>query len=237
MRGEPSTSSSMEEMAGQSAAEVHTGAVNTAGRDRQLPAADTANRRGDLSVDGISRENFKKEIREKFQDVFSVHKNRSVCEGFEHSNLGEYCDQIPTVGAMCSKKTEKFYEALGASEYVLNVIRKGHHPCLEGEIPSFKVRNNASYFRYQEFADAEIGRLIESGRVEVVNKRPKCVNPLSVAVHPHKLRLVLDCSILNDYIVVPSFKFEDHKVAVQKWLYVYLQHEGGLQSNPHRSQF
>ena len=51
--------------------------------------------------------------------------------------------------------------------------------------------------------------LIEKGKVEVLAHRPFIVNPLSVAVQRTKLRLILDCSFLNDYIEVPRFKYED----------------------------
>ena len=51
--------------------------------------------------------------------------------------------------------------------------------------------------------------LIEKGKVEVLSHKPYIVNPLSVAVQRTKLRLILDCSFLNDYIEVPRFKYED----------------------------
>ena len=135
----------------------------------QIQAAVLRNRRGDPPIDLASRDTFKKEIREKFQDVFSVDTNKKICEAFEHSNIEGFCDQIPTVGAMCSGKAETFFEALGASDYVLNIIRKGHYPCLEGEVPSYEVPNNASYYRYQSFADEEVRRLIDSREAEVLD--------------------------------------------------------------------
>ena len=43
--------------------------------------------------------------------------------------------------------------------------------------------------------------------------RPKCVNPLSVAVQRTKNRLILDCSYLNNYIEIPKIKYEGHDTA------------------------
>ena len=50
--------------------------------------------------------------------------------------------------------------------------------------------------------------------MELVSQKPKIVNPLSVAVQPNKMRLILDCSFLNQYISVPTFKMEDYKTAL-----------------------
>ena len=56
---------------------------------------------------------------------------------------------------------------------------------------------------------ATILELISKGKVEVVDKKPYIVNPLSVAVQRKKSRLILDCSFLNEFIEVPRFKYED----------------------------
>jgi hypothetical protein len=47
-----------------------------------------------------------------------------------------------------------------------------------------------------------------------------------VVVQPNKNRLILDCSTLNRYIDIPSFKYEDHKVALN-----YLKKKGFLLAN------
>ena len=69
--------------------------------------------------------------------------------------------------------------------------------------------NNKSYFEHQEFALGEIENLIKAGKAELMTHS---VNPLSVQVEPTKKRLILDCSFLNKYVIVPSFKMDDVKV-------------------------
>ena len=72
----------------------------------------------------------------------------------------------------------------------------------------------------------EIRNLIKLGKVEVVQEKPYCVLPLHVVIQPKKNRLVLDCGILNDYVVAPKFKLDDYKVALnffreKGWLFVF----------------
>ena len=92
-------------------------------------------------------------------------------------------------------------------------MRFGHKPSLIAAVPNYERDNNRSFTEeHLDFGMGEIMKLIESGKVEIVSKKPKIVNPLSVAVHP-KLRLILDCSFLNKHITVPSFKMDDYKTA------------------------
>ena len=44
--------------------------------------------------------------------------------------------------------------------------------------------------------------------------KPHCILPLHVVVQPKKNRLILDCTALNEYIVVPKIKFDDYKCAL-----------------------
>ena len=59
-----------------------------------------------------------------------------------------------------------------------------------------------------------IKKLEEQGRVERLSYKPHIVNPLSVAVQRNKNRMNLDCSFLNKYVIVPNFKYENEKVAL-----------------------
>ena len=71
-----------------------------------------------------------------------------------------------------------------------------------------------------------VKNLIKLGKVEVVEKKPYCVLPLHVVIQPKKNRLVLDCGILNEYVIAPKFKLDDYKVALnyfkeKGWLFVF----------------
>ena len=48
--------------------------------------------------------------------------------------------------------------------------------------------------------------MIELGRVEIVSEKRRCVNPLHVVEQRNKNRLILDCSILNNYIEHSGFE-------------------------------
>ena len=99
--------------------------------------------------------------------------------------------------------------SLGANDYVLETLSKGHHSKFTSEVPRYERRNNNSYFEHKSFADNTIMNLLKKKRVEIVKEKPYIVNPLSVAVQRTKLRLILDCSYLNNYVDVPRFKYED----------------------------
>ena len=107
--------------------------------------------------------------------------------------------------------TDVFFEKIGASSFVLNTLRNGHKPLLTSDVPNYEKDNNRSFEQHSDFGVKEIWKLIEDKKVELVSKKPKIVNPLSVAVQPNKLRLILDCSFLNKFIAVPTFKMEDYK--------------------------
>jgi hypothetical protein len=167
-----------------------------------------------IPVDFLERRNTGDKVREKFDDIFDVRANFQICSDFEHSDLESFSDGVDTVGCLCTEKAVKFFKALGATDYVLGILRDGHHPVLTGPVPDYDFRNNGSFYKHIDFAKSELLKLIKSGRVEIVSKKPKLVNPLHVVVQPNKNRLILDCSTLNQYIDIPSFKYEDHRVAL-----------------------
>ena len=75
-------------------------------------------------------------------------------------------------------------------------------------------KNNGSFYKHHDFAVAEVKKLIASDRVEIVTSKPHCILPLHVVVQPKKNRLILDCTALNEYIIVPKIKFDDYKCAL-----------------------
>ena len=170
--------------------------------------------RVDPPVDLIARRAVTNDIREKFNDVFEVKKNLSICTGFDHMPFEVFSDEVNTVGCFCTEKAYKFFAALNANPYVLDIIRSGHHPVLSQEVKSYEFKNNGSYRKYIDFALPEILKLIKTGRVEVVKDKPEFINPLHVVDQVTKKRLILDCSHLNNFIEIPSFKYEDHKSAL-----------------------
>ena len=150
------------------------------------------------------------DVKNKFSDIFSVNND---CDRFP-VDLDNFRDDVNVKGRLQRPSSIKFFESIGASDYVLKVLKEGHYPKLNGPVPDYHFRNNASYFKHKEFADKEILSLLAKNRVEIVKDKPKCVNPLSVAVQRTKLRFILDCSHLNTFMNVPHIKYEGFETAL-----------------------
>ena len=174
-------------------------------------------------VTEVERKSVAEEVRQKFDDVFKV--SESECIVLEESFLSQV-KECNVAARLSSPSAIAFFEKVGAPEFILKVLREGHFPKFKSFVPPLYRKNNASFFRHNEWAVKEVRNMIESDRVEVVEKRPYCVLPLHVVIQPKKNRLVLDCGILNDYVVAPKFKLDDYKVALnyfteRGWLLVF----------------
>ena len=160
-------------------------------------------------------------VREKFNDIFQV---RSDCEEFGLVDIENVTNDFSVAARLNRPEYIKFFEHIGACDFVINTLKNGHNPQLIGEVPQYDRGNNKTYYEHQTFALGEIKNLIAQGKAELVDKKPWVVNPLGVKVEPTKLRLFLDCSWLNDFIVVPSFKMDDVKTGLsffKKGGYIY----------------
>ena len=76
----------------------------------------------------------------------------------------------------------QFWEKIGASDFILKVIREGYAlPFVE--VPeSAEFSNNASARRYSDFVTSEISELLSSGRIREASRNDiHTINPLSVA--------------------------------------------------------
>jgi hypothetical protein len=92
---------------------------------------------------------------------------------------------------------------------VLEVVRQGYAlPFLQ--IPeSFNLRNNQSAISQSGFVEGSIQSLQRSGAVSETSSQGLCINPLTVANNGDKMRLVLDCSYLNQHLAKFKFKLDD----------------------------
>ena len=151
------------------------------------------------------RDSKKEMIRSKFEDIISVSSN---CESIK-TEFSDYTDEIDVAGSLCTESSVEFFKSLGASDYILNSLKNGHHSKLTCEVPQYERNNNKSFFEHESFAVDTILSLAKKGRVKFTAEKPHIVNPLSVAVQRNKNRLILDCSYLNGFVEVPRFKYED----------------------------
>ena len=91
-------------------------------------------------VSQIRRDEKAEEVKTKFHDVFAVNTD---CERF-FANLDEYSDEVNVKGRLHTD-AKKFFEHIGASNFVLNTLKNGHHPRLKKPVPDFEFKNNASF--------------------------------------------------------------------------------------------
>ena len=151
------------------------------------------------------------ETKKKFPDIFQVEAN---CEKYP-VDLDLYDDSVNVNGRLHLPESIKFFRELGAPRFILNTLEKGHFPRLKCDVPSYEIENHGSFYKRYDFSIETLSSLLKKGRIEIVTKKPKLVNPLHVVVQRLKNRLILDCSKLNEYVIVPKIKYENHEVAFQ----------------------
>ena len=101
------------------------------------------------------------------------------------------------------------------SAYILNVIRNGYEIPFVSVPPKSSVKNNRSALDHADFVSEAIIELLKTNSIVEVSEQPHTVNPLTVAVNPKKLRLVLDLRNVNPYVYKEHYVFEDWKTAIQ----------------------
>ena len=176
---------------------------------------------GDVSEE--NRDVVTNSVRNQFSDIFEVSKCH--CELLDHEFLNDI-EECNVAGRLSRPESVKFFESIGAPEFVLNVVRFGHHSTFKSPVPHLERKNNGSFYKHKAWAVDEVKKFIQLDKVEIVESKPHCVLPLHVVVQPKKNRLVLDCGLLNDYIVIPKFKLDDYKVALnyfreKGWIFVF----------------
>ena len=100
-----------------------------------------------------------------------------------------------------------FWKSVGASDFILHVIKKGYALPFISEPKPAVFSNNRSAKDNKEFVTSEILKLLELGCIREVNRSEvHTINPLSVADNDKKLRLILDLRYINQHLRVPKTK-------------------------------
>ena len=159
----------------------------------------------------LAREEKAEAVKSTFSDVFRVSNN---CSEISRETLDNFSDQVSVAGRLSRPSSIEFFKSIGASEFLLNVLKNGHHSKFNSEVPEMLRKNNGSFYKHIEFGMSEVNNLLATNRIEIVSVKPHCVLPLHVVVQPKKNRLILDCTDLNKYIDVPKIKFDDYKCAL-----------------------
>ena len=148
------------------------------------------------------------------EDVFleSYEEVCSVDDGYERENGGSSC--LMMFGRL--KKHAKFWEEMGASKFILSVIKDGYRLPFVRSPPAGRLRNQRSCDDHEAFVNQAVKDLLECGSaVEVKQEFTKCVSPLGVVQGASKLRLILDLRQVNNCLSKPSFKLEDIRTAAK----------------------
>ena len=110
-------------------------------------------------------------------------------------------------------KPEKWKET-GVSRYILSVIEEGYTLTFKTFPPSACIKNNKSARENVSYVTEEIQLILRKGVISEGEQKPTVVNPLMVAYNKiGKLRLVLDCRHINEYLHKFRFRYEDIRIA------------------------
>ncbi|MEW8544359.1 MAG: reverse transcriptase domain-containing protein [Candidatus Thiodiazotropha sp.] len=113
------------------------------------------------------------------------------------------------------KKNITFWQDIGASAFVLDVIENGYKIPLFSLPPQYFSHNNRSAMSEQEFVSEAIKDLLDRSLIEECESPPRVVNPLTVSQQSSgKKRLILDLRIVNQHIWKQSVKYDDLKIAL-----------------------
>ena len=106
----------------------------------------------------------------------------------------------------------QFWESIGASHFVLSVIREGYKIPFYYTPTSVFLPNNKSALHNANFVLGTITELLKDCLVVQCPCPPVVVNPLSVSIQPNgKKRLILDLRHVNFFVQKSKIKFEDAK--------------------------
>lgn len=107
-------------------------------------------------------------------------------------------------------------DSVKASDFVLDIIQNGYKILFKESPLPYSIENRSSALRRDTFVREAISDLMERGCLREVRCYPQFCNPLHVAVQSSgKLRLILDLSHLNKFIVKKSIKYEDLRTVLQ----------------------
>ena len=126
----------------------------------------------------------------------------------------EGCDSVIVKGRL--RVNVSFWEGIGASQFILSVIREGYKIPFYYTPTSVHLQNNNSALNYSDFVVSAISELLKVGSVVECPFPPVVVNPLSVSVQSNgKKRLILDLRHVNFFVKKSKIRFEDAKSFLQ----------------------
>ena len=113
------------------------------------------------------------------------------------------------------KASFSFWSAIGASEFVLDIIEHGYKLPLINTPARAILKNNKSALSHPNFVAEAINDLLDKDLVIECFEPPHVVNPLSVSIQSSgKMRLILDLRYVNQFLWKAKISFEDWNTAL-----------------------
>lgn len=107
-------------------------------------------------------------------------------------------------------------DAVRASEFVLDIIQNGYKILFRESPLPYSIENRSSALQQRRFVQGAISELMTRGCIREVPVYPQFCNPLHVTVQSSdKLKLILELSQLNKFIIKKSVKCEDLRTVLQ----------------------
>ena len=108
------------------------------------------------------------------------------------------------------KAHKEFWESINAPKDLISIINEGFKVPFISTPPPIYVPNNKSAMvkEHKDWVRSTLKEFLSFGFITEVKEIPYCCLPLQVAVHPSKLSLIHDESILNEYVEKTRFKLE-----------------------------
>ena len=133
-------------------------------------------------------------------------------EYLEFENVDFAC---PMVVKCRSRENSSFWQNIGASRWVLNVLQEGYSLPFISLSQEALFRNHPSVVEDNVFVCTEISKLLLSGAVvEVKSAELVVCNPLDVVRNSaQKLCLIMDLRYVNQYLRSCKFKYDDIRTA------------------------
>jgi hypothetical protein len=145
--------------------------------------------------------------------TLSIDVKNSSSSSFIDIDKLKQCTDVVVKGRL--RENLSFWEKIGASRWVLDIIRVGYYlPFVELPKPMV-LSNHKSAFKSGQFVTQEIEKLVRSGvLVEVQGSELTVCNPLGVVFnHAEKPRLILDLRYVNQHLRTCKFQYEDIRTA------------------------
>ena len=106
---------------------------------------------------------------------------------------------ITVVGRL--KENLNYWTKIGASKYILSVLKNGYVIPIKGPVEPVFLRNNLSARQEPNFVRESIDDLLATGAIAEIPNPAFVTNPLTVAKKNGKFRLVIDLRHINRDIV------------------------------------